>query len=324
MPHLLIHDLGDHRDVQLHGRVFYDGYWHDGVSFSSPYRKETLEALFKAKGDHLYDEIRRIEDPTYVKEQFIDLISRHVSLAGANVLDFGNGCASSSILLARAGASVTGVELMPDYRQAARLRVEDERVANRVAILETDDMYHLPFPKASFDLITLNAVVEHVRLEEREALLKNLWTYLKPGGVFVITETPNRLWPFDGHTTRLPFVPWLSLPWACRLARGVRPKTFGKKTNEALVYDGIVGATFWSVQRWLGVDARAIARSPFEERRQYLHRLRARKRGLWRVVVEVVIGWPLFLIAVALSLTTRRVPVNAFFPYLNLVFKKEV
>jgi len=32
---------------------------------------------------------------------------------------------------------------------------------------------------------------------------------LPQGGLWVIIETPNRLWHFDGHTSKLPFYSWL-------------------------------------------------------------------------------------------------------------------
>ncbi len=48
----------------------------------------------------------------------------------------------------------------------------------------------LPYPDASFDLVTCTEVIEH--LEQYRGLLREAFRILKPGGVFVLT-TPNIL-----------------------------------------------------------------------------------------------------------------------------------
>jgi 2-polyprenyl-3-methyl-5-hydroxy-6-metoxy-1,4-benzoquinol methylase len=319
---LRIEDRGDHREVLLAGPAFYDGTWHGaGVGFRTVYRPDTLEAMHAVKGAYLYDEILRIEDATYLRDQFLELLLRHAPLAGCRVLDFGSGCGSSSILLAREGASVRSVELMEGPRRVARLRVRDEGLAERIEIVEAGSMTDLPFAPASFDVVSLNAVVEHVRPEERAPILRHLWTLLAPGGLLVITETPNRLWLWDGHTTRLPFIPWMPRTLACRVARLARPGELGRKSDEDLVYDGIVGATWWSLRSWLPAGARPIGDSPAREHAAYFARLRRRKRGSARVLVDLIaLGF--LPLSFALSLGRSTTPLSAFFPYLNLAYRK--
>jgi S-adenosylmethionine-dependent methyltransferase len=60
-----------------------------------------------------------------------------------------------------------------------------------------------------FDSIIFFASLEHMTLTERLASLRDAWRMLQPGGLLVIIETPNRLWFFDSHTSRLPFFNWL-------------------------------------------------------------------------------------------------------------------
>ncbi|MBI2485316.1 class I SAM-dependent methyltransferase [Candidatus Uhrbacteria bacterium] len=322
MSHLLVKDLGDEREATLHGRVFFDGRWHtDGVTFRTPYRKGTLDALFAAKGDYLYDEILRVDDPGYVQEQFLGFVRRQTDVAGKSVLDFGSGCGSSAIFLAREGAAVTSVELMPLYRQAARLRLRDEGLADRVGIVGEHDVGTLPFPRASFDLVTMSAVVEHIHPKDRRGLLHQLCAFLKPHGLLIITETPNRLWPYDGHTTRLPFTSWMPLTLACKAARILRPEEFGKKTNDELVYDGIVGGTWWGIRRLLPEDMRPALTRPLEEYRAYFKRLGERKRGPVALLV-FLLRIMFFVLAICFSTWSRRVPINALFPYLNIAFEK--
>ncbi len=50
------------------------------------------------------------------------------------------------------------------------------------------------------------------------------------GGLFVIIETPNRLWYFDGHTSLLPFFHWLPDELAFKYSR------FSKRENFRELY----------------------------------------------------------------------------------------
>ena len=320
---LLVTNKDGYREARLIGRVFYDGAWHDdGVVFKTTYTPETIDALYTAKGAYLYDEILRVEDEGYLKEQFIGFIKRQTTLAGKHVLDFGSGCGSSSILLAREGAMVTSVELMETYRTAAKLRVRDEKLDGRVRVSPATDMIHLPFRPASFDLVVLNAVIEHMKPKERGPILRHLSSFLKPGGLLIVTETPNRLWPYDSHTTRLPFVSWLPLSLASALARVLRPREFGDKTRDDLIYDGIVGATWWGIVRALPRDVHSLPTPPRAEHRAYFARLRQRKTGVMRLAVELLTA-KFFFLALFLNFFSKRVPINAFFPYLNIAFSKE-
>ena len=60
-----------------------------------------------------------------------------------------------------------------------------------------------------FDLIIFSASLEHMTYEERLASIKSAWNILNKNGFLVIIETPNRLYYFDEHSSRLPFYHWL-------------------------------------------------------------------------------------------------------------------
>jgi 2-polyprenyl-3-methyl-5-hydroxy-6-metoxy-1,4-benzoquinol methylase len=51
-----------------------------------------------------------------------------------------------------------------------------------------------------FDIITFDAVLEHLTISERLKLLRTTWENLKVGGLILIYETPNRLAYYDSHT----------------------------------------------------------------------------------------------------------------------------
>jgi S-adenosylmethionine-dependent methyltransferase len=46
-------------------------------------------------------------------------------------------------------------------------------------------------------------------LDERMDSLRAGWSILPPKKLLCLAETPNRLWPYDGHTSQLPFFNWL-------------------------------------------------------------------------------------------------------------------
>jgi hypothetical protein len=61
------------------------------------------------------------------------------------------------------------------------------------------------------DLILLCGVVEHLPLtipNLPRRLLRALFEMLDEGGCLYIYDTPNRLWPYDSHTTGLMGIPW--------------------------------------------------------------------------------------------------------------------
>ncbi|HPW56374.1 MAG TPA: class I SAM-dependent methyltransferase [Thermoanaerobaculaceae bacterium] len=60
-----------------------------------------------------------------------------------------------------------------------------------------------------FDLVIFLASLEHMTLEERIEVIGSTWEMLLPQGLWCLVETPNRLWYFDQHTSRLPFFHWL-------------------------------------------------------------------------------------------------------------------
>jgi hypothetical protein len=67
---------------------------------------------------------------------------------------------------------------------------------------ESIDLVFSKLPQA--DLIVCYALLEHLLISERINLLRYIHGYMRrsPGTKLVVWETPNRLAPFDWHTTR--------------------------------------------------------------------------------------------------------------------------
>lgn len=102
-------------------------------------------------------------------------------VAGLDVLDIGCGDGLLAAELAADGAHVTGID--PD---AAMLRAAAERATGREIRLVQGRVEALPFPDASFDLVTAVTVLCFVR--DETAAWREMARVLRPGGRLVIGE----------------------------------------------------------------------------------------------------------------------------------------
>ncbi len=60
--------------------------------------------------------------------------------------------------------------------------------------------------RGEVDVFLCYAVLEHMSVDERLALLRLAREVVRPDGIIVVIETPNRLTPWDYHTSQLPFL----------------------------------------------------------------------------------------------------------------------
>lgn len=136
----------------------------------------------------------------------------------AHVLDFGASYGLSAVALIEYGArQVIGVE--PEEWRVAKGQelLRGAGYADQVSLIHVEDTRTLPFQSGSFDLVLCNAVLEHVP-QPRDAHIREMWRLLRAGGTLFINETPNKYLPWDFHTTRLWWVPWLPSRLARRYA----------------------------------------------------------------------------------------------------------
>ena len=111
----------------------------------------------------------------------LKLAARHCPGAPVRILDVGCGHGFAHPMLTEAGHAVTGVEIAEEVLCLAR-------AANPgVAYLPYDGKI-LPFPDASFDIVTAMCVVHHVPVPQWSAFLAELRRTLRPGGLMVIFE----------------------------------------------------------------------------------------------------------------------------------------
>lgn len=113
---------------------------------------------------------------------------------GAAVAELACGTRADGIEIARAGKSVTSLDISPDAVLRARARAEREGIASRMRFVAAD-AEHLPFQDGSFDATFVAASFHHFP-NQRDAL-KEMKRVTKPGG-YVIWGVEPASWPY--HT----------------------------------------------------------------------------------------------------------------------------
>lgn len=163
-------------------------------------------------------------------------VAQTAPLAGRTVLEYGAGHGAVSCAVAERGARVIGVdidaEIVEEGRDYVRAhgasgvelrRHPPETILDEVAAL-----------RGEVDIVLLYAVLEHLTLEERLAVLRVARELLPDDGLIVVCETPNRLTAFDHHTARMPFFHLLPDDLALRYYDRSGRDMFREAMDEAL------------------------------------------------------------------------------------------
>ncbi len=200
------------------------------------------------------DEISRDESGYVLRKIKANVEGYRIALRPTRILDFGCGCGASLVALSRIWprAGLTGVELDPASLGIAQARVGHYGLT-KVNLFPSTGPACLPAGLGEFDLINLNAVIEHLLPEERKNLLPQLWATLKPGGFLLVSETPYRFCLFEAHTTGLPLINFLPDFAVQQLAGRFSKRVEPKESWPALLRKGIRGATVREVLA--GLDA---------------------------------------------------------------------
>lgn len=107
-------------------------------------------------------------------------------LEALDALDVGAGSGGLSIALAKAGANVSAIEPDPLRLRWAEVRIRGHGADVRLTAGAAEQ---LAFPDASFDLVTLDSVIEHVADPDR--VIREVARVLRPAGrVYMVS--PNK------------------------------------------------------------------------------------------------------------------------------------
>ena len=248
---IAVTDAGDRRHVRTlvpqQGHYRYDDFYTDWPA-------DLLLALADLKGEWFADSYARFEHPNYIQKQVdVTLKLYNLPLAGRRVLDFGCGFGASSYCMIRRGADrIVAADLERQNTDFARLFFDRRGLAERVDV-RTGDVVPTLQP-GEFDVVWLQAVMEHLLPEERQDYLRRFWRALAPGGVLIITETPNRFWPRETHTTGGRWwLPWMSPQKVFRVLR--REAKYQDYSDEDFYRSGVIGSTYAEILDCLGRPA---------------------------------------------------------------------
>ena len=150
-------------------------------------RRSNIEAGRTAADDRRADDRKfaRYRNPPaetpYPLEYAYHLVG---NIQGKRVLDFGCGSGSNSLLLARRGAVVCGVDISHDLLAIARQRLARSAVPLRAEFVVAS-AHDLPLEDQSFDLVFGIAILHHLDLE---LVSREVHRVLKPGGRAIFQE----------------------------------------------------------------------------------------------------------------------------------------
>ena len=158
------------------------------------------------------------------------------------ILDLGCGYGGASIFFALNGLRTIGIDNQ-SYESGFlndAISYAKERGAGVTYCLA--DAHHVPFKNASFDLIRLDSVVEH--LEHPKIAMSECFRILKAGG-FLFVSFPLFFSPYGGH-----IFDYIKIPWFHILPAGwVRRKLTGRKSKSGFINTDYVWKLYFSLNK---------------------------------------------------------------------------
>lgn len=137
----------------------------------------------------------------------IPWIQRTYPLAGRTVLEYGCGTGAVSCAFAPFVERHIGLDIDEAAIAVAREHVQERGVDNvELAAVPLERILdEFAAFEGQVDVVLLYAVLEHLTVAERLEVLELSRRVVRPSGVIVVCELPNRLIAMDSHTTLLPF-----------------------------------------------------------------------------------------------------------------------
>jgi 2-polyprenyl-3-methyl-5-hydroxy-6-metoxy-1,4-benzoquinol methylase len=242
------------------------------------------------------------------------------NLDGMRVLDFGCGTGASTAALAARCKSVAAYDIDAEGLDICRMRLEEHGLESRVRILRAPSLEEVKDQIGRVDLVLMCGVVEHLPLTEanlRRTILRTLFEMLDDGGSLYIYDTPNRLWPYDFHTTGLLGIPWTKPGSVGAYEKAVRKGRYTDSPHftpgpRGLEQCGAWGATYWELLEYLEGEDYACLNTLAGNNKHIDYLGGARSFRWFRVPFDFFVG---------LLARPLRIPITAWYPFLdNLVF----
>ncbi len=104
---------------------------------------------------------------------------------GKNVLDLGCGNGERSLHLLKNGATVTGIDISPNYIETARAQAQEAEFGSDRYSFQQMDAHNLQYGDGSFDLVVGDGILHHLDLEKS---VDEIHRVLVPGGRALFVE----------------------------------------------------------------------------------------------------------------------------------------
>jgi len=301
---------------RVHVKTPQKGTYRDIRDFETDWSEQLLCRLAELKGDWFVDSYQRFEHPNYLQKHIDTVVDLYGVRFDGPILDFGCGFGASSYCMIKRGATqILASDLEKSNTDFASLFFAQRGMSQLIEIRNGDIVPSLE--PDSFAVIWLQAVMEHLLPDERRSYLKRFWSALRPGGVLVVTETPNRVWPIEGHTTGGTWwIPWFRPERVFERMR--KAPRYSSYSDDQFYRSGIIGSSYDEILDCLGrpSDCTQVALQTGGYLR-YMYAHAVRRSPARAAAIQT---------ASAAEPIVRKVfhkPVTAFMPFLNhLVFRK--
>ena len=282
--------------------------------------KATLEYREPFKGTYLYNAIVRdhVEKTDQINagygqwlKQMLEFVTQNYNLKDGRILDFGCGTGELTIRMRCLGYEAYGLDIHDKHLELAIILAEENGLSKEIFIL--DNSNKLPFMDASFDIITMFSVLEHLDDFTLGWLLPELKRVCR-GIIYVLV--PNRLKLTDDHTG-LRLVPWMP-----RLLAVNYIKLRGRKYSYFISQNGSWDVYYRSFFRivFLFRQHGFVLDFPPDE---VIYPSLDKAPPITRIGKCLTIGSRSIFIGIPLPwriMMKLGYPKQAFYPYLNLIF----
>ncbi len=178
--------------------------------------RENPEAYWSMMAEKYGDVAILVPGDIKLKNEYYDSLHRRALRKvlgtiqnGAKVLDVGCGVGRWSIMLAKQGCDITGVDMSPQMLVLAKRNAAAENLKINFIESPADS---LDLPENSFDVILSVTVLHHIIDDEKKRkTIENLMRILKPGGKLILLEKTKIENIKEFHVTPLTVDGWKSI-----------------------------------------------------------------------------------------------------------------